>query len=77
MDEPINLATVRKRALVLDAETILAINAKLARLCEEFSDLEEVHGSFTVEIVKGRFQRLYVSDSTLLHKPERRHRDIA
>lgn len=74
---PIPLSSLRKKALVLDVDTIYKINEGLAKLCED-KDLEAVHGRITVEVVKGRFQRLEVAESSLLIDNKQKHqRNIA
>lgn len=54
--------------LVLDPETIVKINEALARRLDidTSSSLEELHGEFTVTIVKGQFQLIQVTASDLL-----------
>lgn len=52
--------------LALDINTIAAINEELARLDDGQQPLEKLHGQLTIEIVKGRFQRIEAGRSRLL-----------
>jgi len=66
--------------LSLDIDTILKINEALARRLDidSASSLEELHGSFTVSIVKGRFQVVQVTASDLLiENNSKRHKRTA
>lgn len=73
MDDSIKPA--RKR-LELTLETIWAINEAISRHLDNKPDepLEKVHGSITVEIVKGEFYRIVPAPSILLQEKQRRRK---
>ncbi len=69
-----------KRArLTLDIETLMAINEEIARRLDIDPEvaLEKLHGSITLQIVKGRFRLVEVASSRLLIDQQRRQRTIA
>ena len=65
----------RKR-LELNLETILAFNDALAKHLDTNPDvpLDRVHGTLTVEIVKGEFYRIIPAPSILLQEKQRRRK---
>jgi hypothetical protein len=52
--------------LALDIDTICQINDRLKLLLRDGQPLDKVHGSFTVDIIGGRFHAIRVADSFLL-----------
>lgn len=60
--------------LALDIDTIEQINERLKTLLATGQPLEKVHGSFTVDIVSGRFHSIRVADSFLLPQGKKRKR---